>query len=54
MMGLAEDSLLPPRYNGADHLVGDGVVVPAVRFLNDNLSTPLLAAQDAVALAAAQ
>jgi DNA (cytosine-5)-methyltransferase 1 len=54
LMGLPEDYRLPPRYNDAYHLVGDGVVVPAVRFLSEALLTPLLAAQDAVALAAAQ
>jgi DNA (cytosine-5)-methyltransferase 1 len=54
LMGLAEDYRLPPRYNDAYHLIGDGVAVPAVRFLSETLLTPLLAAQDAVALAAAQ
>jgi DNA (cytosine-5)-methyltransferase 1 len=54
LMGLPEDYRLPPRYNDAYHLVGDGVAVPAVRFLSENLLTPLLTTQDAVALAAAQ
>jgi DNA (cytosine-5)-methyltransferase 1 len=53
-MGLPEHYRLPPRYNEAYHLIGDGVVVPAVRFLAENLLNPLLAAQDAVSLAAAQ
>jgi DNA (cytosine-5)-methyltransferase 1 len=54
LMGLPEHYRLPPRYNEAYHLIGDGVVVPAVRFLAENLLNPLLAAQDAVSLAAAQ
>ena len=52
-MGLAEDYPLPPRNNDAYHLVGDGVAVPAVRFLSETLLMPLLAAQDSVSLAAA-
>jgi DNA (cytosine-5)-methyltransferase 1 len=54
LMGLPEDYRLPPRYNEAYHLVGDGVVVPVVRFLSENLLAPLLAARDAAPLAAAQ
>jgi DNA (cytosine-5)-methyltransferase 1 len=54
LMGLPEDYRLPRRYNEAYHLLGDGVVVPVVRFLGDHLLKPLLAAQDAVSLAAAQ
>ena len=53
-MGLPDDYRLPARYNDAYHLVGDGVAAPVVRFLADNLLEPLLAAQDAVSLAAAQ
>ena len=33
-MGLPDDYILPDNYNEACHLTGDGVVVPAVRFLN--------------------
>jgi DNA (cytosine-5)-methyltransferase 1 len=54
LMGLPEDYRLPRRYNEAYHLLGDGVVVPVVRFLADHLLRPLLAAQDTVSLAAAQ
>jgi DNA (cytosine-5)-methyltransferase 1 len=54
LMGLPESFRLPRRYNEAYHLIGDGVVVPAVRFLSENLLRPLLAAQDGVLLAAAQ
>lgn len=51
LMGLPEDYRLPPRYNDAYHLAGG---VPAARFLSEALLTPLLAAADAVALAAVQ
>jgi DNA (cytosine-5)-methyltransferase 1 len=54
LMGLPEDYQLPVRYNDAYHLVGDGVVVPVVRFLSENLLEPLLEAQRSIALAAAQ
>jgi DNA (cytosine-5)-methyltransferase 1 len=54
LMGLPEDYRLPQRYNDAYHLIGDGVAAPVVRFLSENLLEPLLAAQDAVSLAAAQ
>jgi DNA (cytosine-5)-methyltransferase 1 len=54
LMGLPEDYQLPPRYNEAYHLIGDGVVVPVVRFLSANLLEPLLAAPNAISLAAAQ
>lgn len=42
LMGLPENYQLPERYNDAYHLVGDGVVVPVVRFLAKNLLEPLL------------
>lgn len=42
LMGLPESYQLPQRYNEAYHLVGDGVVVPVVRFLAKNLLEPLL------------
>jgi DNA (cytosine-5)-methyltransferase 1 len=32
-MGLPDSYQLPENYNEAYHLAGDGVVVPAVRFL---------------------
>jgi DNA (cytosine-5)-methyltransferase 1 len=54
LMGLPDDYRLPQRYNDAYHLIGDGVAAPVVRFLGENLLRPLLAAQDGVALAAAQ
>jgi DNA (cytosine-5)-methyltransferase 1 len=43
LMGLPETYKLPPNYNDAYHLVGDGVVVPVVRFLAAHLLEPLLA-----------
>jgi DNA (cytosine-5)-methyltransferase 1 len=57
LMGLPEDYELPPNYNEAYHLVGDGVAVPVVRHLAANLLEPLLKADDgadAVALQACE
>ena len=39
-MGLPDDYILPDNYNEVCHLTGDGVVVPAVRFLADALIEP--------------
>lgn len=44
LMGLPDSYLLPKNYNEAYHLAGDGVAVPVVRFLAENLLEPLLAA----------
>ena len=41
LMGLADSYRLPARRNEAYHLLGDGVVVPAVRFLSESLLLPL-------------
>jgi len=41
LMGLPDSYRLPPNYNDAYHLVGDGVAVPVVQFLSENLLTPL-------------
>lgn len=41
-MGLSEKYDLPENYNEAYHLVGDGVVVPVVRFLASRILEPLL------------
>jgi DNA (cytosine-5)-methyltransferase 1 len=46
LMGLPEDYRLPPTYNDAYHLVGDGVAVPVVRWLSEKLFTPLLSTQN--------
>ncbi len=42
LMGLSEKYDLPENYNEAYHLVGDGVVVPVVRFLASRILEPLL------------
>jgi DNA (cytosine-5)-methyltransferase 1 len=54
LMGLPEDYRLPARYNEAYHLIGDGVAAPVVQFLSEHLLAPLVAAKQAMALAAAQ
>jgi DNA (cytosine-5)-methyltransferase 1 len=43
LMGLPDTYRLPSRYNEAYHLLADGVVVPVVRFLAQQLLEPLLA-----------
>jgi DNA (cytosine-5)-methyltransferase 1 len=43
LMGLPDTYTLPSNYNEAYHLVGDGVVVPVVRHLAEQLFEPLLA-----------
>lgn len=42
LMGLPEEYKLPKNYNEAYHLAGDGVVVPVVRYLAENLLEPIL------------
>lgn len=42
LMGLPDSYLLPENYNEAYHLVGDGVAVPAVRFLSTHLLEPIM------------
>jgi DNA (cytosine-5)-methyltransferase 1 len=42
LMGLPDDYVLPEKYNEAYHLTGDGVVVPVVRHLAENLLEPLV------------
>jgi DNA (cytosine-5)-methyltransferase 1 len=44
LMGLPEQYKLPKNYNEAYHLAGDGVAVPVVRYLADNLLEPILLA----------
>jgi DNA (cytosine-5)-methyltransferase 1 len=44
-MGLPDNYKLPERYNEAYHLLGDGVVVPVVDYLNSSFFLPLLRAQ---------
>ncbi len=43
LMGLDDDYELPKNYNEAYHLTGDGVVVPVVRFLSQEIFEPILA-----------
>jgi DNA (cytosine-5)-methyltransferase 1 len=43
LMGLPDSYALPANYNDAYHVAGDGVVVPAVRFLAKQLLEPMLA-----------
>ena len=45
LMGLPDAYRLPPNYNEAYHLTGDGVVVPLIRHLAAHLLEPLLADQ---------
>jgi DNA (cytosine-5)-methyltransferase 1 len=40
LMGLPESFKIPQRYNDAYHLAGDGVVVPVVRFIAEQLLNP--------------
>jgi len=49
LMGLPEDYVLPDNYNEAYHLTGDGLAVPVVRHIAENILKPLLIAQAALA-----
>ena len=42
LMGLPEDYALPENYNEAYHLIGDGLVVPVVSWLERNILRPLV------------
>ena len=42
LMGLPDDYILPDNYNEAYHLTGDGVAVPVVRYITQNIFNPLL------------
>ncbi len=44
LMGLSDNYILPQRYNEAYHLTGDGVVVPVVSHLSENIFLPSLPA----------
>ncbi len=50
LMGLPESYVLPTKYNEAYHLVGDGVVVPVVAHISENVLLPVLNAQPQVQL----
>jgi len=43
LMGLPDSYKLPANYNEAYHLTGDGVVVPVVRHLAENILEPMIA-----------
>ncbi|MGJ3522871.1 DNA cytosine methyltransferase [Nitratidesulfovibrio sp. D1] len=43
LMGLPDHYVLPDNYNEAYHLTGDGVAVPVVKHIADNIFGPLLA-----------
>lgn len=42
LMGLDDNYVLPERYNEAYHLTGDGVVVPVVKYLSEQIFLPTL------------
>ena len=46
-MGLSDEYKLPKTYNEAYHLMGDGVAVPVVRYLAENLLEPIILSSDA-------
>jgi len=41
LMGVPENYILPARYNDAYHVFGDGLVVPAVSWLENHILSPL-------------
>jgi DNA (cytosine-5)-methyltransferase 1 len=49
LMGLPDDYILPKAATGALQIVGDGVAVPAVRFLAERLIEPLLDGRNRIA-----
>ena len=53
-MGLSDDFRLPARYNDAYQVCGDGVCVPVVRHIAARLLEPLLRANGASGLIAAE
>jgi DNA (cytosine-5)-methyltransferase 1 len=53
LMGLPDDYALPKNYNEAYHLTGDGVAVPVVRYIAQNIFDPLITGQATLARAAA-
>ncbi len=52
LMGLPDEYVLPENYNEAYHLTGDGVIVPAVRFLAHEILEPVLAETKTIEAAA--
>jgi len=53
LMGLPDNYTLPENYNEAYHLTGDGVAVPVVRHIAQNIFGPMLAMQAELAREAA-
>jgi DNA (cytosine-5)-methyltransferase 1 len=54
LMGLDDSYELPPRYNDAYHVCGDGVCVPVVRYVAAHILEPILAARRTQELIAAE
>jgi DNA (cytosine-5)-methyltransferase 1 len=54
LMGLDDGYQLPPRYNDAYHVCGDGVCVPVVRHIAATILEPILAAAYSQELVAAE
>ncbi|MDE3177183.1 MAG: DNA cytosine methyltransferase [Pseudomonadota bacterium] len=54
LMGLADDYILPERYNDAYHVCGDGVCAPVVRFIAAQILEPILAGAEAAKRIAAE
>ena len=53
LMGLPETYILPERYNDTYHLTGDGLVVPAVSWIEQHIIRPVaLSAQKVITKAA--
>lgn len=53
LMGLPDEYKLPENYNEAYHLTGDGVVVPVVRHLAQQIFEPILGYDSSLSKAAA-
>jgi DNA (cytosine-5)-methyltransferase 1 len=51
LMGLPDEYKLPPNYNDAYHIAGDGVAVPVVRHLSKHIIEPIVDANREVILA---
>lgn len=54
LMGLDDSYVLPARYNDAYHVAGDGVCVPVVRYLAENILEPIIENNPPVAMMAAE
>ena len=48
LMGLPDNYVLPENYNEAYHLTGDGIAVPVVRYLVQNIIEPLICNMQAI------